>query len=172
MSRKMIAAIIVLPGNVLVTIPGIMLWLTRETRFAAQLAQPNQVPFCAGLVMITTGLALAVWTVHLFLTHGQGTPAPWEPPQNLVVSGPYRHVRNPMISGALFILMGEALLFQSVPLLMWWLIFLLANLIYLPIFEERDLLVRYGEAYKRYIAHVPRWLPRLQPWNGNNEKLD
>jgi protein-S-isoprenylcysteine O-methyltransferase Ste14 len=168
----MIVAIIVLPGNVLVIIPGIMLWLTRETRFGAQLARVNQVLFWAGLVLITTGLALAVWTVRLFLTHGQGTPAPWEPPQKLVVLGPYRHVRNPMISGALFMLMGEVLLFQSVPLLVWWLIFLLGNLIYLPKVEERNLLERYGEKYAQYMAQVPRWLPRLQPWTGASAKLD
>lgn len=172
MKRSMILSIIVLPGNVLVIIPGILLWLTKGTPYVAQLAQPNQVFFWAGLVLIAIGLGLAIWTVHLFLTHGQGTPAPWEPPQVLVVLGPYRHVRNPMISGALFMLMGEVLLLQSMPVLVWWVIFLLGNLIYLPKVEERNLLTRYGEDYAQYMAQVPRWLPRLRPWTGVVEKLD
>ena len=172
MSRKLLVAIIVLPGNVLIIIPGILLWLTNGSPFAAQLALPEHVFFWAGLVLIAIGLGLAGWTVHLFLTHGQGTPAPWEPPKKLVVLGPYRHVRNPMISGALFILMGEALLLQSLPILVWWVIFLLANLIYMPKFEERDLVARYGEEYTHYMVQVPRWIPRLQPWTGTTDTND
>jgi protein-S-isoprenylcysteine O-methyltransferase Ste14 len=65
------------------------------------------------------GLGLAVATVRLFVRHGEGTPAPWDPPRKLVVRGPYRHVRNPMIAGVLLVLMGEALLLRCWPLGGW-----------------------------------------------------
>src|SRR5919202_986332 len=70
-----------------------------------------------------------VKTVVLFATVGRGTLAPWAPPERLVVRGVYRRVRNPMISGVLSVLCGEALLFGSVPLLEWFGAFLLINLI-------------------------------------------
>ncbi|MFI5182692.1 MAG: methyltransferase family protein, partial [Thermoanaerobaculia bacterium] len=59
------------------------------------------------------GLVLFVSSLHHFATRGRGTLAPWDPPRNLVVTGPYRFVRNPMISGIIFILFSEASLLQS-----------------------------------------------------------
>ena len=79
------------------------------------------------------GLTLMVWTNRLFATVGHGTLAPWEPPQKLVVRGVYRHVRNPMITGALCILLGEAIFFGSWWLLGWFGFALILNLIYIPL---------------------------------------
>jgi len=95
---------------------------------------------------------------------GQGTPAPWNPPKKLVVRGPYRHVRNPMITSVLFVLLAEALLLRSWPLAGWLIIFFLANAIYFPLVEERGLVRRFGEDYLQYKRHVPRWLPKVTPW--------
>ena len=66
-------------------------------------------------------------TISLFARVGQGTLAPWDPTQRLVVLGPYRHVRNPMISGVLAILLGEAALLGSPPLLVWFGAFFAVN---------------------------------------------
>ena len=63
-----------------------------------------------------------VATIRLFVTVGKGTLAPWEPPQRLVVQGVYRHVRNPMISGVLCVLLGESVLTASLPLFRWFLV--------------------------------------------------
>jgi protein-S-isoprenylcysteine O-methyltransferase Ste14 len=82
------------------------------------------------------------------------------------VRGVYRHVRNPMISGVAFILLGELLASGSLRLLIWFLLFALANLIYIPLVEEPGLEHRFGQAYRVYKQHVPRWLPRLRPWEG------
>jgi protein-S-isoprenylcysteine O-methyltransferase Ste14 len=95
---------------------------------------------------------------------GDGTPAPWDPPQKLVIRGPYRHVRNPMITGVLLMLLAEALWFQSWPLALWMLIFFLGNFVYFPLVEEKGLEKRFGNDYREYKAHVPRWIPRLHPW--------
>ncbi len=63
-----------------------------------------------------------VATIRLFVTVGKGTLAPWEPTQRLVVQGIYRHVRNPMISGVILVLLGESVLTASLPLFWWFLV--------------------------------------------------
>jgi protein-S-isoprenylcysteine O-methyltransferase Ste14 len=104
--------------------------------------------------------------MRLFSRLGQGTAAPWNPPRRLVIAGPYRHVRNPMISSVLIMLMAESLLLNSFVLLAWWAIFWLGNILYFPLKEEKDLERRFGASYAIYKKHVPRWVPRLRPWKG------
>ena len=165
MSRELIKAIIVLPGNVLVFVPAIILAITAYPDFADQLATPDRIIFWFALLPAGAGLWLAVWTVSLFTKFGDGTPAPWEPPQKLVVRGPYRHVRNPMIIGVLLILLAEAMLFQSLALALWTAIFFIGNAIYFPFVEEKALEKRFSDDYRLYRANVPRWIPRLRPWH-------
>lgn len=99
-----------------------------------------------------------------FAAEGRGTLAPWDPPRHLVVHGPYRFVRNPMISGVLFVLAGEAMLLRSGPHAVWALVFLGINLVYIPLVEEPSLRLRFGEPYREYCEQVPRIFPRLRPW--------
>ena len=113
----------------------------------------------AGLVALAIGLSLFVASLHHFVVHGRGTLAPWDPPAALVVIGPYRYVRNPMISGVLFVLFAEALLLRSWPHLEWMLTFLVINLIYIPLVEEPMLENRFGEPYREYKRRVPRLIP-------------
>lgn len=105
-----------------------------------------------------------IWTVAIFATFGNGTLAPWDPPVRLVVRGPYRHVRNPMITGVLLVLLAEAAFLRSLPLAGWWICFFSANAIYFPCVEEKALEKRFGADYRSYKAHVPRWVPRVTPW--------
>lgn len=164
MAYKMLRALIILPGTVVLLVPALLTWLTRATADAAQPARPAQLRFWCGLLAAGCGLALAAWTMRLFATIGRGTPAPWNPPDQLVVSGPYRHVRNPMITGVLLMLTGEALLLRSLPVALWLAVFFAGNALYFPLVEEKGLVRRFGGAYREYQANVPRWLPRLTPW--------
>jgi len=104
--------------------------------------------------------------VAAFTKVGRAPLTAWDPTSKLVVQGPYRYVRNPMISGVLFILLGEAACFASLPLLIWFAAVFAANAVYLPRVEERGLRRRFGADYEAYRAHVPRWIPRLRPWTG------
>jgi protein-S-isoprenylcysteine O-methyltransferase Ste14 len=151
-----LVAVLACPVVVTAAVPAVIVWRTGAGIEPLGLLS---VP------LIALGLLLVVSTVRLFATVGRGTLAPWDPTERLVVRGPYRYVRNPMISGVLCILLGEAVLFGSLPLLLWFAVVLAVNAVYLPLVEEPGLQRRFGEDYERYRTHVPRWIPRLRPWD-------
>jgi len=122
-------------------------------------------PVLAGAVLMFAGLRLAYETMSLFGTKGEGTLAPWDPTRKLVVLGPYRRVRNPMISGVCLILLGEAALLGSTAILIELGIFAAANALWMPLVEEPGLVRRFGDEYLEYRRAVPRWIPRRRPWS-------
>ena len=152
-----------LPFMVAVVVP---VWLARSNHISLTLGASGiqMVAQLAGLVLLILGLGLFASSLRRFATEGEGTLAPWDPPRRLVIRGPYRYVRNPMISGVVFILFGEALLLLSRPHMMWALIFLGVNFVYIPLLEETGLKLRFGDSYREYCRHVPRLIPRLRPW--------
>lgn len=156
-------AIAILPFTMAVLIP---FWLARRNGIALDVAaRPSLLLLqMAGIGLLAVGGLLFIASLRRFATEGQGTLAPWDPPRRLVVRGPYRYVRNPMITGVLFLLFGEALLLLSRPHLTWALVFLAINSVYLPLLEEPLLAQRFGAAYREYCAQVPRLFPRLTPW--------
>ena len=117
-----------------------------------------------GMVTIVIPAVILWQTRQLHI--GKGTLAPWDPTQKLVVRGPYRYVRTPMISGVVAVLLAEAILFGSTALLIFFAFATVLNMIYMPLSEEPGLLKRFGEEYTVYKQHVPRWVPRLKPWDG------
>jgi protein-S-isoprenylcysteine O-methyltransferase Ste14 len=117
-----------------------------------------------GVCLLAVGLGLVGTTVWQFATVGRGTLAPWDPPKHFVVTGLYRHVRNPMISGVLLVVLGEALVLRSTAVLTWAVAFFAINATYIPLLEEPGLERRFGEEYREYKKNVPRWVPRLRAW--------
>ena len=170
MNRGMIKAIIILPGMVLVFIPAIILLIAKDSNFHHNITTPDQIRFWLALFIAVFGLIFSVWTVKLFRKVGEGTPAPWDPPKKMVIRGPYRHVRNPMITSVLIILFAEAIFFQSWPIALWMLIFFMGNMIYFSLIEEKGLEKRFGDDYRRYKANVPRWVPKLKAWKETNDR--
>jgi protein-S-isoprenylcysteine O-methyltransferase Ste14 len=154
-------AIALLPGNVTIVVPALILLLGAGPDPAWGLDGPLAVlAVIAAGALIATGLALWLWTVRLFARVGRGTLAPWDPTGRLVVEGPYRQVRNPMISGVTAVLLGEALLLGSPGVALWALIFPLINHAFFLAVEEPGLERRYGDDYRAYKRRVPRWIPR------------
>ena len=82
------------------------------------------------------------------------------------MQGVYRHVRNPMISGVILVLLGESVLTASPPLFWWFLVVVVVNAAYIPLSEDPGLVKRFGEDYVDYKQNVPRWVLRWTPWNG------
>jgi protein-S-isoprenylcysteine O-methyltransferase Ste14 len=119
-----------------------------------------------GTALIVAGLAIVVECFVRFVTKGHGTPAPVAPPAILVISGLYRHTRNPMYVGVLSIILGQGLLFGNAATLIYagciWVVFTLWVMFY----EEPSLRRKYSTQYLLYCANVRRWWPRLRPWLG------
>jgi protein-S-isoprenylcysteine O-methyltransferase Ste14 len=165
-----LVSVALLPGVVVGWIP---LWIAR--RYHTRVTAPDTA-IDVGLVLLGCGLlaigaALFASSLQRFVVEGHGTLAPWDPPRRLVVRGPYRYVRNPMISGVVFLLAAEAALLRSQPHALWALGFLVINMIYIPLLEEPMLAMRFGREFDEYRRHVRRFLPRLRPWHGRVERI-
>jgi protein-S-isoprenylcysteine O-methyltransferase Ste14 len=156
MLLRHVLAILILPFTVTVVVPAAL--LARDGAHAPLLSR------LGGVLLALAGLFLVIRTIGYFATRGRGTLAPWDPPRHLVVSGIYRRVRNPMISGVLLILAGEALWFSSAPLALWFGAVFAINALYIPLVEEPMLRRRFGAEYETYARNVPRWVPRSSPW--------
>ena len=156
-------SVALLPFTVAVLVP---LWIARSNDITPGIGRTAGQVFVqiAGILVLAVGLILFTASLRNFVTEGEGTLAPWDPPRRLVVRGPYRYVRNPMISGVVFALLGEAMVLLSGPLFLWAIIFLAVNLIYIPSVEETGLRHRFGESYVEYCRHVPRLIPRVHAW--------
>ena len=162
----MLRAIVLLPGAMTVLLPAVLIYAQGGPVIGFGLAAPlAALVVLAGAALLIVGLWLFHRAVALFASVGRGTLAPWDPTRRLVAMGPYRHVRNPMITGVLSVLLGEALVLGSVSILVAAAIFFAVNATYIPLVEERGLIERFGHDYLEYKRNVPRWIPRLRPWD-------
>jgi protein-S-isoprenylcysteine O-methyltransferase Ste14 len=158
---------------VLCVIPALLLLLLNDMDTRWDTAAPAYgLIFFAGMVLLLIGTALLVITVYLFCDLGEGTLAPWDPPQKLVVAGPYRYVRNPMIAGVLTVLAGESIVTGSFLIALLAVFFLGLNHVYFILSEEPGLVKRFGEPYKTYRRNVPRWIPKPTPWGADERQPD
>jgi protein-S-isoprenylcysteine O-methyltransferase Ste14 len=155
-----VSALFVCFGGPAIALVYVPLWLTR---FHVPRNEPAWQTLLAAL-LILIGLMPALESMRRFVVVGRGTLFPAVPTESLVVSGFYRHVRNPMYVGILLALGGEALLFhsRSVAEFAGWL--WIGFHMFVVLYEEQTLTRRYGEEYLRYRRNVPRWIPRFTPW--------
>jgi protein-S-isoprenylcysteine O-methyltransferase Ste14 len=157
---RMAKAVLILPGTALFYIPLLIHWFSEDWPFGDALL--NVWGQILAAILAAPALALAITTMRLFIFDGEGTPAPWDPPKNFVVSGPYRHVRNPMLTAVILLILAEAAALQSLALLGWAVVFFFLNTAYFVFVEEPGLERRFGETYLQYKASVPRWIPKMQ----------
>jgi protein-S-isoprenylcysteine O-methyltransferase Ste14 len=145
----------ILPVTVLILIP---LWI--EERFTDILIT-FLIP---GIIIILLGLYVMILSILTIIRIGKGTIAPWSPANKLIIAGLYSYVRNPLITGVLIVLIGEALAIKSLNIFIWSIVFFIGNNIYFILFEEPGLEKRFGAEYKLYKLNVHRWIPRLKPF--------
>ncbi len=162
LARQLIA-IVILPVTVTALVPS---WIAQRYHVVlrAGTSTPALLLQTAGIVAALLGVVLFGSSLWRFATDGRGTLAPWDPPRLLVVNGPYQYVRNPMISGVIFVVIGEALVLLSVAHAAWAAFFLTINIVYIRFVEEPQLARRFGPGYDVYRNSVPRFVPRLTPW--------
>ena len=131
-------------------------------------------PHPLGWIVVGIGGAIALSCVALFAWRGLGTPAVFDPPRRLVVSGPYRFMRNPMYTGMALVLAGEALVFPNLTsaMLLTLLLFIAIFTMVVIAYEEPVLREKFGADYVAYCREVRRWIPRMRPFdNGANAAL-
>jgi protein-S-isoprenylcysteine O-methyltransferase Ste14 len=164
MALRHLLAILLLPFTVVVVVPYWLLtsFAVIDTRWD-HISLPEWLARSVGVLLLLGGLGLFSWCVSLFAIVGRGTLAPWDPTRELVAAGPYRYVRNPMISGVASMLTGQALTWGSWVMGVWAAVFVLMNHVYFVSWEEPDLERRFGASYVTYEAKVPRWIPRWKP---------
>ncbi len=148
------------PGTVIVVVPfWISGWRMRPPLLGVEASR------LAGAALVVAAMAMLLDSFARFALRGQGTPAPILPTRHLVVSGLYRHVRNPMYVAVVSAIVGQGLFLGDVGVLAYgallWLLFHAFVLGY----EEPTLRRTFGEEYEAFVANVPRWIPRLRPWH-------
>jgi protein-S-isoprenylcysteine O-methyltransferase Ste14 len=108
------------------------------------------------------GGTILLWSFWNFLAQGRGTPAPADPPKELVAVGFYRYVRNPMYVAVLAVILGHFVWFGYWSLLIYGVIVFFAFHVFVTYYEEPTLRKKFGAAYERYREDVPRWIPKLR----------
>ena len=152
--------LVVAPG----VVAGLAPWLLTNGYRTPLRAVPGFLP--AGSILVVVATAILLHAFARFALEGLGTPAPVAPTERLVVGGIYRHVRNPMYVAVLSIILGQALIFSSWPVVIYGLIAAAAMVSFVKAYEEPTLARRYGAEYEAYRRAVPAWLPRIKPWRG------
>lgn len=153
-----IAFFVVAPGTLAGWIPyAITNWRVRSSWAGI----PGRI---AGGVLLTAGAAALIDSFRRFVFEGRGTPAPVAPPRELVVSGLYQYVRNPMYVAVVSAIVGQALLFGSIELLAYSALVWLMFHTFVMLYEEPVLRRKFGDSYDVYRRNVPRWRPRLTAW--------
>ena len=151
---KNIVFAIVVPGFVSGWLP---VYIAGGFRTVRAFATPQLI----GSMVLAAGLTLMLAPIVYFGVVGRGTPAPFDPPQRLVIRGPHRYVRNPMYLGSVIASLGWSLWFESVPVAIYagvcWLLYHLFVLLY----EEPTLHRLFGADYDAYRNRVRRWLPKV-----------
>jgi len=147
---------ILVPGTVIVLIPGMLL-----TRTNPPAAISTGAAWLLGLALLLVGAGLYLRCAWDFVVAGRGTPAPIDPPEHLVVRGLYRLVRNPMYVGVVLCVSGEAIIFASARLLIYAVLLFLCFHVFVVAFEEPTLRRKFGSSYVQYCATVPRWVPHI-----------
>ena len=146
---------IFVPGTVAVVIPYLLI----SSRSPLASAEIGIIRY-TGLLLFIPGVLIYVWCAYDFAV-SRGTPAPIDPPKELVVRGLYRFVRNPMYVGVLAIVFSKAIFFGSALTAIYgaalWLMFHVFVLFY----EEPTLRRLFGESYEQYCREVGRWWPRM-----------
>lgn len=161
MVRKLFAlarTLIVAPIFILIWLRWLPLWIVGPKVFAD--------PRPLGWIVVAVGAAIGLPSVWEFAWRGLGTPAPFDPPRKLVVSGLYRYVRNPMYVGMAIAIIGFAIVFPHGTFFFLGelaVVFVLASILVM-VYEEPTLRGMFGDDYVEYCRHVRRWIPRLTPW--------
>jgi protein-S-isoprenylcysteine O-methyltransferase Ste14 len=154
-----IVFLVVAPGTVAGVVPFLISrWRVQPPFLGSSLSR------LPGFVLVGVGLVVLLDSFARFALQGRGTPAPILPTGQLVVTGLYRRVRNPMYVAVVSLIVGQSLLLGDPSVLRYGAVAWLAFHLFVLVYEEPTLRRTYGDEYVRYCANVRRWIPRLRAW--------
>jgi protein-S-isoprenylcysteine O-methyltransferase Ste14 len=145
-------------------VAGLVPWLISGWQVRGPVSPLAIIRMALGGVLLVLAIVVLVRAFARFVMEGRGTPAPVAPPERLVVGGDYRFVRNPMYLAVITAVLGQAMIFGSLGLLVYAVALWVITAAFVRWYEEPVLLRRYGDEYERYRLAVRAWLPRLRPF--------
>lgn len=174
MKAKIFEILSALLGTLLflfIIIPFFLIWIPRRILLSPEHIYRFDIGVFRylGLFPIILGVVIYVFCSGNFVFVGKGTPIPFTPTKELIVTGFYRFVRNPLYIAGSFVLIGEAFLFQSFGIFIYFLIMFGVFHVHV-LMEETHLEGEFGEAYEQYCKAVPRWIPRSKPYRENDSE--
>jgi protein-S-isoprenylcysteine O-methyltransferase Ste14 len=151
------------------TLAGLFPWMISQWQFLPPFLDLGATR-ALGVLLIAAGIPGVVDSFVRFAVQGLGTPAPIAPTEHLVVTGLYRHVRNPIYFALVALILGQALLFGDARLLAYGVVMWIGFHVFVVGYEEPELVSMFGAEYEDYRTHVPRWIPRLTPWHADHQR--
>ena len=147
---------------ILVSAVFILFSLIMDDLFSFPKFFPSPYDFLLSIPLFSLGLVLILWSSFLF-AKSKGTPVPFSPPIQLVKTGPYSYVRNPIVLGYIMIFFGIGFFLGSISLVLiitpFYFILLILEI---KLIEEPELEKRLGNDYLDYKKRVPMFIPRLK----------
>jgi protein-S-isoprenylcysteine O-methyltransferase Ste14 len=151
---------VVAPG----VVAGLVPWLISDWDVRWQVSAFGVAVMALGGALLAVALVVLIRNFVRFVVEGRGTPSPILQTERLVVGGDYRYVRNPMYLAVISAILGQAMIFGSLALVLYALVVWAIMATFVRWYEEPLLQNRYGEEYGRYRRGVRAWVPRLNPW--------
>ena len=149
-------------GIFMVVLPWLANWL-----LPTPVPLPSWLRLLGGGALFLIGVATWIICLDIFSRRGRGTPFPLDAPRNLVTTGPFAVVRNPIMAAEILVIWAAALYFSSLGIFLYAVLASVAGHLSVVYIEEPELRERFGERYETYCRRVPRWLPRL--WLGTRQ---
>jgi protein-S-isoprenylcysteine O-methyltransferase Ste14 len=168
--RKMIIGYLVGGLLVVVIVPSIiyMITLLCDSVYRIEVVQNAVIRWIILMILLVIGLVYGVWSVIIQNTAGQGGPVEIgnieisPKTKNLVVSGPYKYTRNPMLFGTLLIYLAFSLFMNSITAVVLISAIFIVMLTVVVKMEERRLLKDFGKPYEEYRKKVSMFIPWFQ----------
>ena len=135
-------------------VAGVLPW---SLRGEPSTAFPGGWPSRAVAAGLITGGSAIVADSFVRFVRARGTPAPIAETEDLVRSGLYRYTRNPQYVGVLAVIAGQALAWRSPRIATYGAVMATCFHLTVRLYEEPRLRRRFGAAYERFAAEVPRW---------------
>jgi len=168
--RQMILGYITGGSIVLLIVPSIIYFITAifDRIYKLEIFRDPLFKWVIIITLLVTGLIFGIWSLIVQNTIGEGGPVEIgnieisPKTKNLVVSGPYRNTRNPMLFGAFLMYLAFALFINSITAVIIVCIIFVFMLAVVVKMEEKRLLKDFGNQYEEYRKKVSMFIPWFQ----------